>query len=56
MTKDNLRKRGIEKKPYCLFCSEQESIQHLFFDCVVAKKTWKHVSAFFGLPLGDDYI
>lgn len=37
MTKDNLLKRGIEKPPKCMFCSEHESVDHLFFDCVVAK-------------------
>ena len=56
MTKYNLKKRGIEKPPECLFCSENESIQHLFFDCVVAKQIWKHVSDFFCLSVGSDYM
>lgn len=37
MTKNNLLKRGIDKNPECLFCSEQERVDHLFFECVVAK-------------------
>jgi len=36
-TKDNLLKRGIEKPKECLFCSEEKTICHLFFGCVVAK-------------------
>lgn len=24
----------------CLFCNEPESVNHLLFDCVVAKRTW----------------
>ena len=47
MSKDNLLKRGIEKSPECMFCTESESIQHLFFDCVVAKLIWEQIASFF---------
>jgi hypothetical protein len=29
--------RRVEDKT-CLFCAEQESVHHLFYECVVAKK------------------
>lgn len=40
MTVDNLKKRGVEKPPSCQFCSEPETVQHLFFECIVAKQAW----------------
>ena len=35
---DNLAKRRKVKDESCLFCNEREPSQHLFFDCVVAKR------------------
>jgi len=35
---DNLAKRRKVKDESCLFCNERETSQHLFFDCVVAKR------------------
>jgi len=32
LTRDNLKKRRDVSDPTCLFCSEQESISHLFFE------------------------
>lgn len=41
LTKDNLYKRGWKKKDKtCQFCCREESIQHLFFDCPLAKFMW----------------
>jgi hypothetical protein len=40
MTRDNLRRRGIPKPMECSFCREFESVQHLFFDCIVARQVW----------------
>lgn len=37
MTRDNLLKRNMNKPVCCVFCSENESIDHLFFQCIVAK-------------------
>lgn len=34
MTKYNLLKRHISKNPACVFCSETETVHHLFFDCI----------------------
>lgn len=49
MTIDNLKGRGIIKPPECMFCSEHETIHHLFFECVVAKYIWRLMFAFSGL-------
>jgi hypothetical protein len=55
MTRDNLKKRHLNKPEDCLFCSEQESIQHLFFDCVVASNTWSLIAEFFHIRIGSNY-
>jgi hypothetical protein len=33
LTKDNLFKHTCKGNKMCAFCSQLESIQHLFFDC-----------------------
>jgi hypothetical protein len=52
MTRDNLKKRNMNKPEECAFCCDDESISHLFHECVVAKVIWKSVSKFFGIHLG----
>jgi hypothetical protein len=37
LTRDKLEKRNEMDDLSCLFCSEAETVNHLFFDCVVAK-------------------
>lgn len=39
-----------------VFYSEHETINHLFFDCVVAKIIWQHISSFFNLNLGENLL
>jgi hypothetical protein len=39
----------------CLFCSE-ETVDHLFFECVVAKRSWELVSEIMGVNVGSDYV
>jgi hypothetical protein len=36
LTEHNLAKRQWNGCTRCCFCSEQETIQHLFFDCPMA--------------------
>lgn len=50
---DNLLKRSIEKPDNCLFCDEKESINHLFFYCVVAKRLWEYVKAYSNIAIAD---
>ena len=56
MTRDNLRRRHIIKPLTCVFCSSDESIQHLLFDCVVARIMWALVRDHFNKELGSDYF
>jgi hypothetical protein len=53
MTRDNLKKRNLNKPETCVFCSEPESVQHLFFDCIVARNVWQKISSFFVFSLGS---
>jgi hypothetical protein len=39
LTRDNLAKRKRLDDLSCLFCTESESVSHLFFDCCVARVT-----------------
>jgi predicted GNAT superfamily acetyltransferase len=41
--------------PACLFCSEVESVNHLLFDCVVARRAWEFVSLVLGVKVGADF-
>jgi hypothetical protein len=39
----------------CLFCTEKESIHHLFFDCVVARRMWDLVSQVIDVQIGSNF-
>jgi hypothetical protein len=54
LTRDNLEKRKKIDDLTCLFCTERESIQHLFFDCVIVKRTWELVSQAIGVHIVKD--
>ena len=49
LTKDNLLKRNWKGDSTCCFCSCKETIQHLFFECHVAKFVWGSVRMVFGI-------
>ena len=49
LTKDNLAKRNWKGDKKCCFCNNDESIQHLFFECQVAKFVWNVVFVTFGI-------
>jgi len=49
LTRDNLIKRKWKGESKCCFCNNNETIQHLFFDCHVAKFVWNAVFFTFGL-------
>jgi hypothetical protein len=55
LTRENLAKRRPVDDTSCLFCSEFETVTHLFFDCCVAKVFWKVMSEVIGLELGTDF-
>lgn len=50
LTKDNLARRNWNGNKHCAFCSSEETIQRLFFDCQVAKFLWRAVQFAFELP------
>jgi hypothetical protein len=49
LTKDNLVKRCWKRCTKCCFCTEQETIQHLFFYCLMARHMWGCVCFAFGV-------
>jgi hypothetical protein len=49
LTKDNLVKRNWKGSVQCCFCSSNETIQHLFFDCHMARLMWSIVCMPFGI-------
>ena len=40
LTKDNLIKRKWKGEKTCAFCTEEESVQHIFFECLTTKYIW----------------
>jgi hypothetical protein len=55
-TVDNLNRKGCKKDTHCCYCGENESISHLFFECVVAKVIWSYISDLVGIEVGGDYV
>lgn len=55
MTRDNLKKRNMDKPENCMFCSHNESVHRPLFDCIVAKQIWQEISLFFGVDVGHDF-
>jgi hypothetical protein len=51
LTKDNLAKRNWNENIMCYFCDSYETIQHLFFECVLAKFIWRVIQITFGLTI-----
>jgi hypothetical protein len=47
-TKDNLLKRNWSGSASCQFCHQNETISHLFFECVAAKDVWSTVAVAIG--------
>lgn len=56
LTWDNLNKRRVVENLNCLFCNENESVHHLFFECVVAKQIWIDVVEVFGFNIPKNMI
>ena len=54
LTRDNLNKRREVENLKCLFCNEDETVCHLFFECVVAKQVWSDISDSFEFSIPND--
>jgi hypothetical protein len=50
LTKDNLVKRNWSGCTRCVFCGEQETVEHLFLSCPFAKLIWMTVKLTYDLP------
>ena len=48
LTRDVLKHRGGDCEETCLFCGKNESINHLFFECPLARYIWNVVGCAFG--------
>lgn len=48
LTKDNMVKRKWSGSPSCAFCDQNESADHLFFLCPVAKVVWGIIAKVLG--------
>jgi hypothetical protein len=55
LTRDNLEKRRNLDNASCLFCNEKESVPHLFFECVVARRAWMLIFRTIGRQIGESY-
>jgi hypothetical protein len=49
LTKNSLAKKGWKGSILCEFCGCNESINHLFFECPLAKYNWSVASCAFGV-------
>jgi hypothetical protein len=49
LTKDNLKRRNWSGDSKCCFCSEDETVHHLFFTCPLAKLMWRIVHMTFSI-------
>ena len=57
LTKDNLLKRNQNGSKSCVFCSRDETIEHLFFECLYAKFLWRAIHFVLGLkPTLNEWI
>jgi hypothetical protein len=56
MTRDNLAKRKKIDDKSCLFCCEDETVQHLFFMCAVAKQCWFIIAQILNISLQEPLI
>ena len=48
LTKDNMIKRNLQGDPSCIFCSQLDTIDHLFFQCPISKCVWALIGHCFG--------
>jgi hypothetical protein len=50
LTKHNLAKHQWKGCTRCVFCGEQETVEHLFISCSFAKLIWRTVNFAYNLP------
>jgi hypothetical protein len=56
LTRDNVGKRRLVEDKTCLLCSEDETVNDLFFDCMVVRQAWETIYEVVGFPISLDYV
>ena len=56
LTRDILPKRRKVENASCLFYLEAESVQHVFFECVVAKQYWCLITEIVNDKVGGNLV
>ena len=56
LTKDNLIKRNWQGSACCVFCGNDENINHLFFECSLAKMMWTIMRFAFNIPRNPENV
>ena len=56
LTKDNLAKRNWKGSRQCCFCTNAETIVHLFFGCHIARLLWRIIFITFGLTKPNNIV
>ena len=56
LTKDNLVREHWHGNEKCCYCSNNETIQHLFFECHMARLIWRVIHTTFGLKKPNNVI
>jgi hypothetical protein len=51
---DPAKRKNLDDKT-CLFYKEEEYVQHIFFNCCVAKVMWQFISEISGFPVIIDF-
>jgi hypothetical protein len=55
LTRDNLAKHEHVQDVACLFCAENELVDHLCFSCDVVKIIWNGISSLIKFDIGCCY-
>jgi hypothetical protein len=55
LTRENLSKRRTLEDQTCLFCSEIEIVNHIFFGCCVARSVWETLAEILNVHMGHDF-
>ena len=50
LTRDNLIKRNWNGDKKCVFCHHDETVEHLFIECLFAHKIWRLLQFTFNIP------
>jgi hypothetical protein len=56
LTKDNLGRRNWNGNKICVFCSQPESIKHLFFYCHFTRFLWRAVQVTFNIVIPTSVV